>query len=67
MFSPRIVEESVESTTVNAEEPNLSLNDPSLTARAVPADREAKIELRSEGKAYSLIAHFDKSGSASSV
>jgi hypothetical protein len=42
-------------TMVNDKVLNLSLKDPSLMARDVPADREYRREKSSEGSAYSLM------------
>jgi hypothetical protein len=59
MFSP-MIDMSVLLRMVNPEVPNLSLKEPSLTARAVPAVMEAMSGPRFAGKAYSRMAQFDE-------
>ena len=46
-----MIEQTWASTMVKAEDPNLSVNDPSLTARAEPSWRDAMMGLRSGGSA----------------
>jgi hypothetical protein len=58
-----MMEQVVEATMVNAEVPNLSLKEPSLTARAEPERREARRGCRSEGVASSLSDQDEEAGS----
>jgi hypothetical protein len=57
-----MMEQVVEATMVNAEVPNLSLKEPSLTARAEPERREARRGCRSEGRASSLSDQDEEAG-----
>jgi hypothetical protein len=57
------MEQVVEATMVNAEVPNLSLNEPSLTARAEPERRAARRGCKSEGRASSLSDQDEEAGS----
>jgi hypothetical protein len=58
-----MMEQVVEATMVNAEVPNLSLKEPSLTARAEPEGREARRGCRSEGRGSSLSDQDEEAGS----
>jgi hypothetical protein len=60
-FIPR-TEQVDDATMVKAEVPNLSLNDPSLTARADPERRAERRAPRSEGRASSFPDQDDEAG-----
>jgi hypothetical protein len=57
-----MMEQVVEATMVNAEVPNLSLKEPSLTARAEPERRAARKGCKSEGRASSLSDQEEEAG-----
>ena len=57
-----MMEQVVEATMVNAEVPNLSLKEPSLTARAEPERRAARRGCKSEGRASSLSDQEEEAG-----
>jgi hypothetical protein len=61
------MEQVEEATIVYAEVPNLSLNEPSLTARAEPDRRDARRGRTSRGSASSLNAQDEEAGRVARV